>query len=209
MYYGPTAAGSGVKAGSDVTVAFPGAGVIRIESAHLFGAPDEGPCRRFLQAALRLPAIEGAWLAPNQRPYVDLQYDVSRHSRKTLLDQLASVLSGDAEVGKPMPVAPAAAARDHDGVVRYRRYAGRITGWFAERERVGSMRLRNPVLYRKRALCDAIERELMSVLGVSRYDTDAVKCRVDIEYDPRQISAGQLVEILGEALGNLLLSVLL
>jgi hypothetical protein len=48
-------AGSGVKTGSEVKVAFPGAGVIRIESAHLFGAPDEGPCRRFLQAALRFP----------------------------------------------------------------------------------------------------------------------------------------------------------
>ncbi len=34
MYDGSTAAGSGMKAGSDVKVAFPGAGVIRIESAH-------------------------------------------------------------------------------------------------------------------------------------------------------------------------------
>jgi hypothetical protein len=147
-----------------------------------------------------LSAIEGAWLAPNQRPSVDLRYDVSRHSRKNLLDQLASVLSGGAEVRKPMPVAAAAAARDRHGVVRYRRYAGRITGWFAERQRLGSIRLRNPVLYRKRALCEAIERELMSVLGVDRYDTNAMKCRVDIEYDPRQISAAQLVEILDSAL---------
>lgn len=58
----------------------------------------------------------------------------------------------------------------------------------------------NSVLYRKRSLCDAIERELMSVLGVNRYDTDAGRCRVDVEYDPRQITATQLAEILDAAL---------
>jgi len=52
------------------------------------------------------------------------------------------------------------------------------------------------VLHRKRVLCDAVERELMSPLGVNRYNTDPVTCRVDIEYDPRKISATQLVEIL-------------
>ncbi len=201
MYDGPMAAGPSVKAGSDVKIMFPDAGVIRIESARLFFAPDEDPCRRFLQAALRLLEIEGATLALTQTPSVDLRYDESRHRRKNVLERLASIVSGGpADGGMPMPVAPAAAARDRHGVVRYRRYAGRITGWFAERERVGSIRLRNAVLYRKRALCDAIERELMSVLGVNRYDTDAMKCRVDIEFDPRQISAAQIVEILDAAL---------
>ena len=118
-----------------------------------------------------------------------------------MLDQLALLLSGGAaDAAKPLPVAAAATARDRHGVVRYRRYAGRITGWRAERERLGAIRLNNPFLYRKRALCDAIERELMSALGVNRYDTDAVTCRVNIEYDPRRINVAQLVEILDTAL---------
>jgi hypothetical protein len=109
--------------------------------------------------------------------------------------QLALSLSGGAaDAGKPMPVA-AAAARDRYGVLRYRRFAGRITGWRAERERLDAIRLNNPLLHRKRALCDAIERGLMGALGVNRYDTDAVKCRVDIEYDPRRINVAQLVEL--------------
>jgi Cu2+-exporting ATPase len=65
-----------------------------------------------------------------------------------------------------------------------------------DRARLGSLRLSNPVLYRKSALTQALERELMSVLGVHRYDTDSLKCRVDIEYDPRQLSTVQLIEIL-------------
>jgi cation transport ATPase len=184
---------------------FPGAGVIRVESAQLFAAPDGEACKRFLQAALQLPAIDAAILtpvkAPTNTPCVDLCFDVTRHQRKSVLEGLASLLSGDvAERRKSLVISPSVAARDQHGVVRYRRYAGRVTGWHVERERMGSRRLNNPVLFRKGALCEAIERELMSVLGVNRYDTSAVKCRVDIEYDPRQLNASQLIEILDSAL---------
>jgi heavy metal translocating P-type ATPase len=200
MYDGPMAGGPVVKAVSDIRVLFPEAGVIRVESERLFSALDGALCRRFLQAALQLPAIKHATFAPARTPSVDLRYDESRHRRKKILDALARVLSGSAHARNPMAVAAFVAARDQRGVARYRRYAGRITGWRAERERVGAIRLNNPVLHRKRALCDAVERELMSVLGVNRYSTDSVKCRVDIEYDPRKISAAQLVEILDTAL---------
>ena len=186
---------------SEMKLVFPGAGVIRVESAHLFAEPDMEACRRFLQAALQLPAIDAAIIAPLETPCVDLCFDVSRHQRKSVLERLASLLAGDlAECRKPLAVSPSITARDRHGVVRYRRYAGRVTGWQVERERVGSIRLSNPVLYRKRALCEAIERELMSVLGVNRYDTNSVKCRVDIEYDPRQLNTAQLLEILDSAL---------
>ena len=197
MRDGPAAGGSGLK------IAFPDAGVIRIESVRLFGAPDGELCRRFLQMAMLAPAIEAAVIAPARTPCVDLRFDVSRHRRKSVLERLAALLGGGAaqdEGRERLAVAPSATARDGRGVVRYHRYAGRITGWRVERERVGSVRLNNPVLHRKRVLCEAIERELMSVLGVHRYDTSALKCRVDIEYDPRQISAAQIVEILDGAL---------
>ena len=64
------------------------------------------------------------------------------------------------------------------------------------------MKLQNPVLYRRAVLCEAVERELMSVLGVDRYETSSLDCRVKIEYDPRQLRPAQLVEILDGALAN-------
>jgi hypothetical protein len=196
MYDGPMAVGPGVQAEYGIKVVFPEVGVIRVESARMFSysALDGVLCRRFLQAALRLAEIENATFAPARTPAVDLRFDVRRYRLKHVLDRLALLLSGGgADAAKPMPVAAAATARDRHGVVRYRRYAGRITGWRVERERLGAIRLNNPFLHRKRALCDAIERELMGALGVHRYDTDAVKCRVDIEYDPRRIKVAQLV----------------
>jgi hypothetical protein len=199
MHDAPIAARPGVKPVS-VRVLFPEPGVIRVESERMFGALDGTLCQRFLQAALRLRAVEDATFAPTPTPSVDLRYDESRHRRKKVLSELALVLGRGGGEAKRMTVAPSATARDRHGVVRYRRYAGRITGWRAERERVGAVRLHNPLLHRKRALCDAIERELMSTLGVTRYDTDAIKCRVDIEYDPQRISAAELVKILDTAL---------
>ncbi len=200
MHDRPIAAGAGAKAVSDIRVLFPEAGVIRVESERLFSAVDGALCRRFLQAALRLRVVEDATFAPTRTPSVDLRYSERRHRRKKVLNELALVLGSGAVEETRVTVAPSVTARDRHGVVRYRRYAGRITGWRVERERVGAIRLHNPLLYRRRALCDAIERELMSTLGVTRYDTDAVKCRVDIEYEPQRISAAQLVEILDTVL---------
>src|SRR6202008_373150 len=97
---------------------------------------------------------------------------------------------------------PAGTARDRHGVIRSQRCAGRVTGWQIVGERVGAIKLETPVLYRKSVLCEAIERELMSVLGVERYQTSARDCRAKIEYDPRQLSPAQIVEILDGALAN-------
>src|SRR5262249_62086988 len=66
----------------------------------------------------------------------------------------------------------------------------------------GRLRLKNPVLYRKSELCQAIERELMSILGIDQYKTNSRTCAVQIDYDPRQLSKPQLIEILDSALSG-------
>ena len=78
MYDGPMAGGPVVKAVSDVRVLCPEAGVIRVESERLFSELDGALCRRFLQAALQLPAIEDATFAPARTPSVDLRYEIGR-----------------------------------------------------------------------------------------------------------------------------------
>jgi heavy metal translocating P-type ATPase len=99
-------------------------------------------------------------------------------------------------------VASALTARDRKGVVRYYRHDAVVTGWEIKDEQPGRLRLRNPVLYRKRDLCQAIERELMSVLGIDKYKTGSLTCSVQIDYDPRQLSKAQVIEILDSALAN-------
>jgi Cu2+-exporting ATPase len=197
----------------DVALSFPGPGLIRVESKTLFAEPDNAQCRRFLRRAFALEQLGGATLNRDAAPAAELRFDARRHSLKDILARLADCLSADEKPVEAVPpsgqslilapaVAPPATARDRHGVVHYHRYGHVVTGFQIVAERVGFMKVKNPVLYRKNALCQAIERELMSVLGVDRYKTHSLNCTVQIEYDPRRLTRHQVIEILDGALAN-------
>jgi hypothetical protein len=86
--------------------------------------------------------------------------------------------------------------------VRYFRCDGLVTGWRVCSDRPGRLRVKNPALFRKSPLCHAIERELMGVLGIDHFSTNAITCTVKVDYDPRHLSATQVVEILDAALAG-------
>ena len=201
----------------DVKVLLPEDGVIRVESRRLFGEPDAPLCQRFVERAFLAPEIEGVVLAPGAKPAIELRFDATQYSQRQVLDHLAALLdAGDGLDGveaassiaklapriRKMEVPPVVTARDRYGIVRYRRCAQRVTGWQIVSERVGAIKLENPALYRKSVLCEAIERELMSVLGIDRYETSSRGCWAYVEYDPRQLGPTQIIEILDSALAN-------
>ena len=198
--------GSDVCPRVDVKIACPDNGVIRIESARLFANSAGSLCQRFVGRVLLASEIDSVVITPAMAdeitPAIELRFDATQYSPRQVLEQVAALLdaapSGDAAIEMP----PALTARDLRGVVRYYRYGQRATGWKVVSERIGAIRLENPVLYRKAALCEAIERELMSVLGVDRYETSARDCWAKIEYDPRQLCPAQIIEILDGALAN-------
>ncbi len=108
-----------------------------------------------------------------------------------------------AEGGPSGPsVAVLSVARNRKGVVRSSRPVVAPSGWQVKLDRPGRLRLKNPVIYRKSDLCQAIERELMTVLGVEWYKTSSITCSVQVDYDPRELTRDQVVEILDSALDN-------
>jgi heavy metal translocating P-type ATPase len=181
-------------------------GVIRIESARLFADPDDLLCRGLVGRVLLAPEIDSVVITPaiaeENAPAIGLQFDTTRYSPRQVLEQVAALLDATPSGEPAIEVPPAVTARDRRGVVRYFRYAQRATGWKVISERIGAIKLENPVLYRKAVLCEAIERDLMSVLGVDRYETSARDCCAKIEYDPRQLGPVQIIEILDGALAN-------
>ena len=215
------AAGTGTAPSFDIRILFPGDGIIRVESARMFADPDGPLCRRFVEHSFQAPEIEGVVIAPAPVPAIELHFDATQRGQRQVLEQVAALLTADDEPdpglsnvgaahfglaraarGDNPEVPPALTARDRHGVVRYYRYARRITGWRVVRERMGMITLENPVLYRKVPLCEAIERELMSVLGIDRYETNARNGSAKIEYDPRQLGPAQIIGILDEVLAN-------
>ena len=108
-----------------------------------------------------------------------------------------------AEGGPSGPsVAVLSMARNRNGVVRDSRPVVAPSGWQVKLDRPGRLRLKNPVIYRNSDLCQAIERELMTVLGVEKYKTGSITCSVQVDYDPRELTRDQMVEILDSALDN-------
>ena len=91
-------------------------------------------------------------------------------------------------------------ATDRRGVVRYFRQDTIVTGWEVKQESPGRLKLKNPVLYRKAELCQAVERELMSVLGIDKYKTSTLTSTVVVDFDPRELTKAQVIEILDSAL---------
>jgi Cu2+-exporting ATPase len=190
----------------DITILFPLDGIIRIECARLFADPDGSLCRRFLGRAFLAPEIDGAVIRPAAgdgiNPAMELCFDATQYSRRQVLEHLAVLLDPAPGSDPCVEVPSSLSARDCRGAVRYHRHGPRVTGWRVVSKRVGMIKLENPVLYRKAALCEAVERELMSVLGVDRYETSSSSCCAKIEFDPRQLTSVQIIEILDGALAN-------
>jgi heavy metal translocating P-type ATPase len=92
--------------------------------------------------------------------------------------------------------------RDTNGEIRYFRYGTIVTHWEIKHELPGRLRLRNSIIHRKEELCQALERELMSVLGIDYFKTNPITSTVLVQYDRKQLSREQIVEILETALLN-------
>lgn len=189
---------------ASTTISFPAPGTVAVHSQAMFGSPDTPLCRAFLRRVFLANEIRGATIKAAPVCRIELHFDTSRYSAKQVLWKVADCLledtAGSAQGDTTPVVSPMITARDRHGVVHYHRYGKLVSGWQIVSDKTGSIKLKNPVLYRKNNLCQAIERELMSVLGVDRYKTHSLRCTVQIEYDPRRLSQVNVIEILDAAL---------
>lgn len=198
----------------DIAISLPHPGTVRVGSKLLFATPDNPLCARFLRRAFAAEELRGMTITNGHQAIADLHYDATRYSAPEILARLADSLEGDGVAAEgdahalnqpaaraPAPVvAPVATAKDRHGVIHYHRYGHVVTGWQIVAQTAGSLKLKNPVLYRKSGLCGAIERELMSVLGVDRYTTHSLRCTVQVDYDPRRLTRANIIEIIDGAL---------
>ena len=197
---------------SDLTVVFPAPGVIRLRSRDLFGNPDDPICRRFLERVFRVEEITDVTLTGGESPQAELRFCPRLDALEAIVKKVASFLLPEPEprparAGLPprptsaavTQVASAASARDSRDRVRLYRHDTIVTGWQIRAERPGYLKLRNPVLFRKKALCNAIERELTGVLGIDRFSANSITCTVRVDYDPAQLTKAQVIEILDAA----------
>ena len=93
--------------------------------------------------------------------------------------------------------------RDSRERVRDDRHDSIVTGWQIRVEQPGYLKLRNPVLFRKKSLCNAIDNgELTGVLGIDRFSANSLTCIVKIEYDTGRVPPVQAIETLDAVLAG-------
>jgi Cu2+-exporting ATPase len=93
--------------------------------------------------------------------------------------------------------------RDDHGVIRLYRHGPLITSWEVRHDLSGRIRLYHPALHRRRDVCQEIERELMSVLGIDNYKTSPLTGTVLVFYSPKKLRREQIIEILESAIGHI------
>ena len=150
----------------DLSVSFPHRGVIRLQSRSLFGDAESPTCRRFLGRVFQADRDHGRHdprreIAPRRSPVPPRPY-----RRDEVVERIVALLR-NGEDGTIL------ARADRHGVARYYPDGALVTGWQITLDQPGRLRLKNRALYRKSGLCQAIERELMSVLGIDQYRTSS------------------------------------
>jgi heavy metal translocating P-type ATPase len=214
-----------------IRITFPKAGEIRVEGP-LFAVADSEACRRFLACVFEAEEVEQVTLTSGDVPGAVLGFARDRIQASDLLAKISGLLAGvgvggqgpangigqgngrshdqaaNGEAGPltgraPLAVPPAAAwGRDRRGDVRLQRHDRHVSSWCLVRERMGHVKLRHPALHRRSEVAQAVERELMSILGIEKYSTNTLLSTVAIDYDPRHLTRRQVVEILDGVLAG-------
>ena len=114
--------------------------------------------------------------------------------------------SSEYPTGRPdaavVPVSSLSIEDDDGCTILFYRQDLRVSDWQIKSDLPGRLRLKNPVLFRRQSLCQAIERELMGVLGIDRFSTNTLTSTVLIHYDPHELTRTQVIEIVDAALAG-------
>lgn len=197
---------SGITTSVQPRIQFPRPGTLKILNSALFNSTESASFSTFVLRVFNTPGITGLSIPKSGAPYAELHYD-SQTSPKEILARLSKSFESDvAEIAeheaKGTQISPLVIAKDRHGAVAYHRYQNLVTGWIVQKESTGFIQIKNPALYRKASLCEAIERELMSVLGIDRYKTSSMLSTVQVHFDPRRLSSVNIIEIVDAALAS-------
>lgn len=102
--------------------------------------------------------------------------------------------------GKPVGVNGAATAPKQPATAAKQAGYKAAPAWKVVHELPGRLRLKHPELYRHKDVCQGIERELMSVLGIDNYKARPSTGSLLVKFDPKKLRKDQVLQILERAM---------
>ena len=209
----------------DLAISCPAAGQIQLRSRFLFADPEADHCQEFIERIVGSSQVK-SFVLRARRGAVEIGYCPQSNTRQQALKALRSSLTGTKPTnghnrtahgngnangnghsadevngnGKRDNVTRIKWRPNERGELRLYRHGAQMSKWEVRHELPGRVRLKHEALHRRAEVCQAIERELMSVLGVENYKTSPLTSSVLITYDEKQIRREQVVEILDRVL---------
>jgi heavy metal translocating P-type ATPase len=180
-------------------ISFPSHGKIKIISEQIFSEPQNEPFSSFVERLFLSPHVNQLSVYP-AKAVGEITYE-GNGNWQSVMRRISLCLKGrispDQSMFKNQVATLLPRFSNHNGhPLMICRYGKLLSTWQIKHELPGRIRFKNPALYRKKNLCLAIERELMSTLGVNNYETDSLTCTVLIDYNERQINKHKIVELL-------------
>ena len=190
--------------GSAVQVSLPEQGCVRIQSPTIFAAPLDGHCRRFVNSVFEAPEVAAVEIDPERNHALISFKSVDDQHNNGVLQKIARALKLSSarpqnEKSELLSVFQRFLHGAQRSVAIYR-YDNCYTTWVVKHDLPGRLRLTNELLYRRKSMCQAVERELMATLGVESYKVSHLTGSVLVRYNPRQITKGRILQILDCAL---------
>jgi hypothetical protein len=186
------------NAGGKLKISYVRPGRLEIRNAGLLSFPGHTECQRFISGLFRVPEIEAIEVSTS-KAIAEIDFD-QRCAPGDFLRRIGSELlhdSSDQEAPTFLRL-----STDQTGRIYLYRHGKFVSSWKVVSSIPGRIRTRNSRLFRKKHLCHAIERELMTVLGIERFKVSSTSCSVLVHFDEDLISDTQILELLEEALQN-------
>ena len=184
------------------SVTFPEPGRVRLQCPQAFASWHGADSRSFIEASLGVAEVREVEIDTQGRA-ATLSFETVGNA-KAIIRKIAGVYRGEFPPdGQPKlyPEALRAWPRSQSRL-RVFRYGQIISTWEPRLAMPGWLRVRHALILNKRHLVQLIERELMALLGITRYKLHPGAGSISIEYNPRLIHPQAVVHQLDLALAK-------
>ena len=188
-----------------MTLSFPSAGRIVFQDPKIFSSWWNSACKSFIERTFSLKEVRQVEIST-----IDGQASISyaagedSGAEAAMLRKLASIYRQEkgAERHPVLEETTLQLLPKSQPSLRIYRYGSTLSTWEPRLQLNGWARLRNPLILNKRHFAQFVERELMALIGIARYEFHASAGSVSIEYDSTLIHLEQIVQHLDLAISK-------
>lgn len=190
------------KRNVDVAVLRNEDGRLQLRSNFMFRHANTDGCREFIQRMFTVTEVQSITINPTDRTAI-IQYANHNGRKINTLQSMARVLRNgkNGSKGNTGKEDFQIAGLDGQKVSIYRQ-GERLTTWEVKHEIPGRIRFRNSMLFKKKGLCQNIERELLNSAGIERYKVSPLTCSVLVVYNEAKLDRNHIIKILDDAISQ-------